>query len=61
MLALIGLAIGTAVSAAEGWLVMVILGSLHTAYPQVPAAPFWAAWLVVILANLLFGNRGSSK
>lgn len=38
---------------AEAWILMLILGALHTSFPGVPALGFWPTFPVLLLLNII--------
>lgn len=38
----------------EAWLLMLLLGALHSAAPAVPALGFWLCTMVVFVINVIF-------
>jgi heme/copper-type cytochrome/quinol oxidase subunit 1 len=54
-----------AFAALQAWIVMLILGALHTYFDSIPALGFWPVffimWLLNIIGGLFRGNRVDVK
>ena len=57
---LLVLALAFASAALTGWLVMLLLGALHSVWHQVPALGFWISLLIGIVLSAIFGGNRSS-
>lgn len=39
------------------WILMLLVGALHSLVPSVPALGFWVCYLIFFIVRLLFGNN----
>lgn len=50
------LAIALLISVVLAWLLMLLVGAVHSQVPEVPAFGFWPCFLVIFIINLLRGG-----